>query len=289
MLMILLTAIFVALVLVAILWTGTVVAQGYIYDSPTDGLYWRAPAGAGAIALFLLIWMLIEYRKPGATDTLFNFSSSRSSEFIRFVSVRKTETGEEQEIPYERHTAGTGRVDFRDPKGTIWARSSSGMMVAIIIDENGEKKRFNADMKDGKFVTPRPNEPLRYREENGRRYILENELGKIYSTSRAAWFLVLFINLLHFAVWFAVLWPLLRFQWSHALGFAAICWLIVTLVLTPYMLGRARSAAEKKAKPPKAAASIDWPARPLLTAAGASLSRRGAIAFDCDRGRKFLA
>ena len=282
MLTILLTTILVALALVATLWIGTMVAQGYIYDSPTDGLAWRAPAAAAAITLFLLIWMLIEYRKTGTTDTLFNFSSSRSSEFTKFISVRKTETGEEQQIPYERHTTGTGRVDFRDAKGAVWARSSSGMMIAIIVDENGEKKRFDADMKDGKFVTLRPNEPLRYREENGRRYILENEMGKIYSTSRGAWFLVLFINLLHFGVWFAVMWPLLRFQWSHALGFAAVGWLIVTLVLAPYMLGRARDAAAKKAKPPKSAASIHSSARPLFASLAGHASGRCAVPFDRD-------
>ena len=284
MLTILLTTVLVALGLGVILWIFTLWAQSYIYDSPADGLAWRAPAAAGAVAAFLFVWTLIEYRKPGAVNTLFNFSSQRTTEFSKFVSVRKSETGEEKEIPYERQATGGGRMQFRDPKGTVWARSSSGMMVAILVDEDGETKRFNADMKDGKFTTSRPNEPLHYREENGRRYIVESELGKIYSTNRGGYVLVIFVNLLFFLVWFAVMWPLLRFQWAHALGFAAAAWLIATLVLAPYMLSRARDAAEKKARAKQTALRMSSPAASL-----AEKASRRAVALDRDRGGQVLA
>jgi hypothetical protein len=248
MLTILLTLLIVAVGLLALLWTGTLVAQGYIYDSPTDGLHWRAPAAAGLLTAFLFVWMVIEYRRPNSTDTIFNFSGLRSAEFNKFISVRKNEANQEQEIAYERQTMGPDRIRFLDKNGRVWERSSSGMMVAIVIDENGEKKRFNAEIKNGKFAPQRPNQPLRYYEEGGRRYIAENDLGKVYSKSFGAMAFSWFLNLVHLGLWFGALWPLLRFQWPHALGFAALCWLVVTLALLPYMFGRARDAAEKRQK-----------------------------------------
>jgi hypothetical protein len=254
MLTILLTLLLVTLGLLALLWTGTLVAQGYIYDSPTDGLAWRAPAAAGLLSAFLFVWMIIEYRRPNSTDTIFNFSSLQSVKFEKFVSLRKNETGEEQEIPYERRTMASRRDEFVDAKGSIWARSSSGMMVAILVDEDGEKKRFDAELVNGKFGS----QPTRYHEVGGRRYIFANELGKVYGTSRGAFIFSAFLNLVFLALWFVALWPILRFQWSHALGLAAACWLIVTLALLPYMFGRARDAAEKSAKNRKAVAMVMW-------------------------------
>ncbi len=283
MLMILLTTILVGLGIGVILWIVTAVAQGYFYESPADDLICACAAAAGAISLFLFVWMLVEYRRPGVTDTLFSFSSTRTTEFSKFISVRKDETGAEKDISFERRA---GRNQFLDPKGTVWARSSSGMMIAIIVEENGEQKRFNAELKDGKFATRRPNEPLRFQEVGGKSYILENELGKIYSSNRGRLALMLFINLLFFAVWFAVMWPLLRFQWPHALLFAAGGWLIATLIVAPYMLGRARTAAEKRAK--VTASLIDPRARPGFASLAWQQSGR-AGALDGDGGREILA
>lgn len=262
MLSILLTLLLVTLGLVALMWTGTLTAQGYIYDSPTEGLAWRAPSAAGLLAAFLFLWMVIEFRRPNSTDTIFNFSGLQSAKFDKFVSVRRNEAGEEQEIQFERRAMASGRIEFVDAKGVIWARSSSGMMVAMLIEEEGEKKRFNAEIVNGKFAPRRPNQPLRYLEEGGRRYVQENELGKVYSSSRSALVFAVFLNLIHLALWFVAAWPLLRFQWSHALGLAVACWLIVTLTLAPYLLGRARDAAEKSAKANKAVAMTwDWGGR----------------------------
>src|SRR5262249_30731442 len=46
--------VFVALA--ALLWAGTAWFQGYIYNEPAEDLYWRAPAAAGAVTLFLAFW-----------------------------------------------------------------------------------------------------------------------------------------------------------------------------------------------------------------------------------------
>jgi hypothetical protein len=250
----------VVLALLVFLWVGTLWGQGYFYDSVTDGIHWRAPAAAGVVALFILVWMLIEFAHPNATDTLFRFSTEQSAPFDRFISVRKNEEGKEEEIGFEKFSLGGGRSEFRDDKGNTWSRSSSGMMVAIILEDKdpagGDKPirhRFDAEMnKEGKFApksTGGVNQKLRYYEENGNRFIVEDELGKAFSYRRGRFYLNLVINGLHLLAWFLALWLLLRFQWSHALCFAFVCWLAVSLAVIPELLDRARDAAAQKAAP----------------------------------------
>ena len=127
------------------------------------------------------------------------------------------------------------------------------MMTAIIVEEKspeGEvvRRKFNAEMENGKF-TPKASrgiqQALRYKEEGGDRFIVEDEMGKMFWYKRSSMVYNFLLNGLHLLLWFLALWLLLNFQWSHALGFAAVCWLVVTLALLPYLLGRARDAAER--------------------------------------------
>jgi hypothetical protein len=260
MLSLFLALLLVALAMLVLLWVGTLWGQGFFYDSPTDGIHWRAPAGAGALAAFFLLWMFFERSHPNATDTIFRFTSEQATDFDHFISVRKNEEGREEEVRFDRFQLGSGHIEFHDNKGSNWARSSSGMMVAIIVEDKdptgGDKPirhRFDAEMdKDGKFA-PRSaggvNQKLRYLEENGNRFIVEDEPGKVFSRRSGRFYLNLFINGAHFLVWFLVLWLLLRFQWAHALGFAFVCWLAMTLAVVPELLDRSRNAAPKKNPP----------------------------------------
>src|SRR5437016_14176846 len=67
------------------------------------------------------------------------------------------------------------------------------------------------------------------------------------------WFANLFFNFGHLVVWFLGLWVILRFQWAHALGFAVVMWLIVTLIFLPMLLGYAGLVAANRAAPAPAA------------------------------------
>lgn len=247
----------VALALIALLWVTTLWAQSYFYDSPTEGLTWRAPAAAGAMTALFFLWALIEYSRPNTTDTIFRFSTQRSEEYDRFISIRKGEEGE-QEIKYHKVTQGAGKFDFRDDKGRVWTRSSSGMMVAIIleerVDEGGESKtvprRFDAEMTaDGKFnprISSGIQQVLRYHENGGDRFIVEDQIGKVFHYRRSLLFYNVFLNLIHLVLWFVVAWMLLHFQWPHALILAIVAWLIMTIVVLPYVLSKAREAGEKR-------------------------------------------
>jgi hypothetical protein len=251
MLTALLLAAITFLLLVVLLWVGTAWAQGYFYETTTEDLYWRAPAAAGALALFYLLWLAFESRRPNTTDTIFRFSHEDSQAFDRFISVRRNEEGE-QEIVFEKRGLGAGRFEFRDRDGRPWARSRSGMMIAIIVEEPNEdptappvRRRFNAELSpDGKTFATRQaggtTQPIRYIEENGTRFIVEDQLGKIISYRRGRLVLNLLVNLIHWIIWFVVLWLLLEFPWPHALFGGSVCWLVMTLGVLPFLLDRVR-------------------------------------------------
>jgi hypothetical protein len=270
MLTVLAVALVVFIGLIALMWLGTIWAQGYFYDSVVDNLSWRAPAAAGALAFFFLLWMALENRRPNTADTLFRFSSEHADEFDRFISVRRDQEGD-KEIVYERHRLPSGRVEFVDSTSTPWARSKSGMMIAIILEEkvDGEDKprryRFNAELSpDGKTFAPSiaggAQQPVRYIEEGGSRFIVENQIGKALSYRRGRMVMNIIVNLLQFALWFVALWLLLRFQWPHALLGAVGCWLVMSLGPLPFMLDRARDASKS---PPKTIAAL-FPPQPLF-------------------------
>ena len=273
MLGLLLTLLIVVVALIVVLWVGTTFAQGFFYDSPVDGLAWRAPAAAGLVSLFLIFWTFLEYKYPGGTDTIFNYSDIVETDVPRFWSLRKTDR-DEKEILFERHMTSGSRPEYRDADQKTWSRSSSGMMVAIIVEEKKGtetvRKRFNAEMKDGKFAPQthgRAEQSLRYIEEGGSRYISEDLMGKIIGHRRGRLVWVILLNIVHLVVWFAVLWPILRFQWPHALGFAFVLWLVMTLAVVPILFDQAHKAAKKTAPPPAAALQFRNP--PALFSIGA--------------------
>ena len=90
------------------------------------------------------------------------------------------------------------------------------------------------------------------RRTSGRRFIsgdgwvmIEYETGPdgIPTKFRFGRFVInLFLNFVHFVLWFFCLWLLLRFQWSHALLLAAVFWLVFALLVWPVLQDRVRRA-----------------------------------------------
>jgi len=135
--------------------------QGYFYERPVDGLAWRATAVAGGVTAFLGLWAFIEAKSPGRFDSLFSFSSKEEKEFDRFWSERKTAVGV-TETEFHRHTVPPGRVEYLDDAGRPWKRSDSGIVTAIIVEEdNGEQRR--------RFAARRQLSARSQRSEQGRR------------------------------------------------------------------------------------------------------------------------
>jgi hypothetical protein len=226
-----------------VLWGGTFVLQAYIYSNPTPALFWRAPLAAAVVTAFLGFWTILDYRQPGSFNTLFEFRAHDDQSYDKFVSVKSNK----EEIPYTIHKIGQGRFEYRDPQGKAWARSGTdGLVEAIVVEEkDGHKTRFVAETKDGKF-TAKQGEPVRYREEGGKRVMTDLYVGQIGVTR---WGLVignLLLNFGHLIAWFLVLWLLLRFQWPHAFGLALALWAMFMFVL-PALFTKAEDVAKARA------------------------------------------
>ena len=73
----------------------------------------------------------------------------------------------------------------------------------------------------------------------------EGYLGRLSVTHPGRTFVYVLFNLAHAAVWFAVLWPLLRFSWGQSLMLAFGCWLVMTLLILPPILTRTRDVAQR--------------------------------------------
>jgi hypothetical protein len=237
---------------------GTLFIQGYMYSEPVSGISWRAPTVGAVAGLFFGLWCWIEAKAPGRYDVLWNFSPREVQEFDQFWSER-TNGPSKTEILYRKEHDNRGRVEYRDADGHIWRRSDNGMMTAIIVEEDGRKTRFEAPLNpDGTFKIV-PNEPLQYHEIGGGRVMTDGGLGQVTRTRSSLLWGNLLLNLVHLLVWFLAFWLLLEFQWSHALGLAAIFWLIFALTVWPVLQGYVRRAIAQTATPTAATAFLGNP------------------------------
>jgi len=227
---------------------GTLLIQGYLYNEPVGGMSWRAPAVGAVAGLFFALWCWIEAKAPGRYDVLWNFTPRETQEFDKFWSERTTGPTK-TEILYHKEHDNRGRVEYRDADGRPWRRSDNGIMTAIIVEEDGQKTRFEAPLNpDGTFKLV-PNEPMQYVEVGGSRAMAEVALGQVTRTRSSLLWGNLLLNLAHLLVWFLAFWLLLEFQWSHALGLAAIFWLVFALTIWPVLQGYVRQANRQPTTP----------------------------------------
>ncbi|MSQ96837.1 MAG: hypothetical protein EXR98_20105 [Gemmataceae bacterium] len=255
-----LTLLFILLVagaaLTVLLWGGAYYFQGYIYTEPSPGIYWQAPAAAAMLTLGYTIWCLSITMTPGATpqnrvyDTIIYFSPTedmlaRPASPIWAIkkSPRKGEEKKDGEkIKYVSNRDPQSKFYYQDtsiqPKG--WQAQD---VIAIAIEKpDGTTMRFNLATREkgdnDHFVSP-----------DGWTILAsdtDGPTGRPTRSSNTRLFWNLFFNVGHFVAWFLGLWVILRFQWSHALGFAVVTWLIFTLAVLPMMLGYAGLVAAGK-------------------------------------------
>jgi hypothetical protein len=222
--------------------------QSYIYSEPTTGIEWRGPAAGSALAFFLLLWIILDYNSPGHFPSLFEITSTEDNKPFPELRI-PTNRGEE----VYRLRPGA-RLDYR-LNGQANGKPLPSRPPHLIVLEDGEKIHFepqrdahgNFKTKSTSSVFGSSEEPLRYTDNKGR-VMLENSLGQL-STFRGGRFVAnVVINLLFLALWFVVLWLLLRFQWPHALGQAIVFWLVMLLFVMPPLLARAETVARQRAK-----------------------------------------
>ncbi len=260
-------------VLAGLYWVGTLTVQGYWYSEAASGLYWRAPAAAAAVALFVGLWCFVNFRfKDPARDAVpygalwqWNFTEDDPpGGFPFFVSVKKGKATvyvqQPPPVDYQgRRTGGAEYVD-RDTRKPWRTGDAEGLVEEVRIPyPDPEKPDDPTAFKtvDYKLVPPaggrpEPGKSLTYRSDDGRTITeLDVTSGTI---TRWRWDLLFgyaLLNVLLLGVLFAGLWLLLRYQWSHALGLAALLFLVLTLGVFPPLFSMVKDAAPKETTTPK--------------------------------------
>lgn len=230
------------LALVLLLWFGSAWFQDFLYSEPSPQLYWRAPVAGLFLVGWAGFWCHLDFQRPGRYPALYDFSASERRNFDEVWAVR-----DGAKVHYKRSSAAKaslgGRVEFREtavPYRT-WQRSD-----AVIVQENGAEVRFEAERdKNNNFKVATGGE-LRYLDPKGRA-MTEGSLGQLYTFRWGTFAVYAFLNLVLLVLWFASLWLLIRFQWSHALGLAVVFWLMSILLIVPMLLAKAEEAGHARA------------------------------------------
>jgi hypothetical protein len=218
----------ILLSLIVFFWVGSLFIQGYFYEGPTADLYWRAPAAAAAVTLFLAFFCMLA--KKYDVKTLFEFTSGSEKPFDSFYSIRN---GKETHYVKDKR-----KGMFVDDQGKAWRwNDSEGLVDTIIVVEGDDRRIFKADLGSG--GKPKDAGKVRFLEEGGTGwYIASDDLGIIAKAQAGRTFLMIVINMVHFVVWFLAIWLLLEYQWPHAFLLALPFWAATTLIVLPPMVSK---------------------------------------------------
>ncbi len=247
---------------------GTLIIQGTFYTEPTSGVLWQAPATAGGITLFLLLWCFLNASSSMARKdfvpypTIFAFPSSVSltpESLPGFWSVKgtgpkKLVQNEEGKWVYAESSGATKKVKYVLKKKVevsgnlvaahyVEASNTSRPwnpdgVVAIIIEYDGREIRFDRTDVEGE-------EAYSFESDDGWTMRMYRN-GGATTPSRfpiGLFLACLFLNGVHLALWFTGLWLILRFQWFQALMIALAFWAPVTLIALPGLLQTAAELA----------------------------------------------
>jgi hypothetical protein len=226
-------------VLVVFFWAATLWFQNYIYTEAAAHMHWRALAAGTILTLFYALWGFIDYRVPGRYLSLFDFSAQETiGPFKEIWAVQG-----KKETLYKLVPSASGPATYKAAGKPLPSR-----VDALIVEEEGQKVRFDVQRdQDGK-IKDEPGKSLKYIDPRGR-IMLDDEPGKL-SIFHTSWLLGnLLLNLAHLLVWFACLWLVLQFQWSHALGLAVVFWIVMTIVILPMLLTQVEKAAAASGEP----------------------------------------
>jgi hypothetical protein len=265
----LLILVLVTLVLFALFLGGSLLAQGYLYQQPADRLPIRAIIAAALLGVFITIWVSIDRARPRKYDTFFEFAPYSRTEFTEFEAIRwvspdgvklKVDSSGaliEEVVKFKKGTGANADKFVEEATGGPFQMSSSGktgssyMTAAIRLKPtpDAEPVRFDVKTKDnrGMKVYAQPPEQRRFEEEKGSRFVQADQLGVLYIPSTATVVVALFINFLHFVLWFVAFWVILQYTRGHAFLLAAVFGLITMLMVLPLLFkpGRAPKAPEE--------------------------------------------
>jgi len=227
--------------LMALLAAWTVFFQGYIYTEPVEGIIWRAPAAGSAVALFLMIWVVCDYRAPGQYQALQDFSPRIDLPSYKEFRIINPDGMEEV---YKEAKNEKGKLIYKNEKT---GREAPARPQQVIVKENDEDVTFEPDRDAKEQFKAQKGRSLYYHDKKGRSMV-EGQIGQLMPEFRLGNLVLnLVLNFLHLAIWFAMLWLVLQYRMWHALGLALVAWIALTLVLLPPVLSKAEEVARQRA------------------------------------------
>jgi hypothetical protein len=225
-------------VLIVLLAAWTLWFQAYIYSEPVGEIWWRAPAAGTAVAVFVCLWVVLDYGTDGRYRPLHEFSAREADIYSDLWVVN-------QDGKEDHYMRGADN-QYRNKNGKGLPTRPNKIIASQTKD--GDKQVFEPERDEkGRFKVEK-NAALRYYEkDNPKRYMEETALGQV-SVFHFGWLVMnLVLNFVLLAVWWVALWLLLRFQWSHALGLAVVFWGVMLLFVLPPVLTYAENVARQRA------------------------------------------
>ncbi|MFQ3649117.1 MAG: hypothetical protein SNJ75_02200 [Gemmataceae bacterium] len=246
LLVVVLLVLYVVLSLLLAAWT--VWFSGYLYEEPTGQIQWRGPLAGAIVFAPILLWLLLAYGSPGTYRPLWEFSSREVSEPFPEVWVPNDKGA------WEMYRYIRGRREYRRDGNEKLPPLPSRPSELKVKSKGGPERLFKPERDDkGKLLIRKSrslfssqDEPLRYVDGSGA-VMREGELGQVTTFKGSNLLLNVSLNGLVFVAWFVALWPILRFQWSHALGQAGIFWLVLMLFVMPPLVSWTESVAAERA------------------------------------------
>jgi len=248
------------------LFVGGLFVQGYIYTEPSPYLPWAAPVAGAVLFFFYAMWCLVValgMTNPNETPyhVIWQFSPNVSrlrDPAKELTAVRKGGKTDQYVLKKSVYLSGMAKAAYRS-KVTDLPWNDTGVEAVMVKLDDGEV-RFDLVSE-------------KRREQGANRTFVSSDgwvmedfgdgptgLPVKFRLFRLAFFF--FLHALHFALWFACLWLLMRFQWSHALAGAFVIWIAFTLIALP-MLGDYATDVARARRAPAAAAMTEFD-RPLI-------------------------
>jgi hypothetical protein len=236
-----------------ILFAGGLFIQGYIYTEPSPNLPWTAPVAGAVLFFFYAMWCLVValgMTNPNETPyhVVWQFSPnvSRLGEPAKeLTAVRKGGKTDQYVLKKTVYIRGMARPAYRS-KLTDQPWNDSGVEAVVLKLDDGEV-RFDLVSE-------------KRREQGANREFISSDgwvmkdfgdgpTGLPVKFRFFRLMLFFFLHAFHLALWFACLWLLMRFQWSHALAGAFVIWLAFTVIVLPMLLDYAEVARARRVPP----------------------------------------
>ncbi|MGF1582731.1 MAG: hypothetical protein ACFCD0_25690 [Gemmataceae bacterium] len=258
------TVLLMGLIIGVVLAIGTLIIQSTFYTEPTSGVLWQAPATAGGITVFLLLWCFFNVWGSGTRQdyvpypTIFGFPASvdlTEEPLPGFWSVKGTGSSNLVQDENGKWVYAEGSGDTQKTKYVLKKKVevSGNLVTSYYVEENNPSRPWNP-AKVVAIIIEYEDREIRFQRtetdsEDAFAFVSDDGWTmRMYRNGGATTpfrfptglFLVcLFLNTFHLGLWFTGLWLVLRFQWFHALLISLAFWVPVTLIALPGLLGEA--------------------------------------------------